>query len=147
MPNTTTIATFPHGKVVKTTHMSNAPVTEEEAHPQKAFVKKKTIFRFYQVIWYVLTVVEVLLAFRILLKALGANPLSGFTSFVYALTDPLALPFQGILVSTGNGVQLLEWSTILAGVVYFLVAYGIVALLQFVKPVSQEEVEESVDEV
>lgn len=137
----TTISSQP--RVIKTTK-----VVESHTHSsQKEFAEKKTIFRSYQVIWYVLSVVEVLLIFRIVLKALGANPFSGFVSLVYAITDPLALPFQGILRTSVSGGNVIEWSTVIAAAVYLLLAYGLVALLQFLKPVSQEEVEQTVDTV
>jgi len=144
MAQVTTISTTRPEQVVKRTKIIDSS-TEEE--PKKTLAQKKTIFRFYQVIWYILTIVEALLIFRILLKALGANPFSGFTAFVYGLTDPLALPFQGILRNSISGGSVIEWSTVIAAVVYFLIAYGLVTFLQFVKPVSQEEVEQTVDEV
>lgn len=116
------------------------PEIKTEA-PQKVFDKKKKIFRLYQVIWYVLGVIEVLLTFRIILKLLGANPLSGFTSFIYAISNPFALPFAGILGITGSLGMIFEWSTLIAMAVYAIVAYGIVTLFQLVKPANQEEVE------
>src|SRR3989344_4041747 len=86
--------------------------------PQKAYQKKKIIFRTYQIVWYIVGVIEVLLFFRIILKALGANPFSGFTKLVYALSDPLALPFAGIFRVTVSEGSVFEWSTFIAGIVY-----------------------------
>ena len=133
----------PH-QVVKTTKVVHPDVVGEQ--PQKVFAQKKTIFRFYQIIWYILGVIETLLLLRFVLKMIGANPFSGFVSFVYAVSDPFALPFQGIVPSVVSGVNVIEWSTIIAAVVYFLLAYGIIELFQFIKPVSPHEVEEAVDD-
>lgn len=130
-------------KVIKTTKQIVPPVRTE--HPQKVFEKKKTIFRFYQVIWYILTIIEFLLVFRFFLKAFGASPFSGFTSLIYALTDPLSIPFQGIFRASISGTYVLEWSTLIAMLVYALLAYGLVELFQFVKPVTPDEVEQTVD--
>jgi hypothetical protein len=113
--------------------------------PQKEYQTKKVIFRTYQVIWYVLGIIEVVLAFRVLLKLLGANTQSGFTSFIYAISNPFALPFSGILGITGTSGMVFEWSTLIAMAVYAIVAYGIVALFQLVKPTNKEEVEQTVD--
>ena len=113
--------------------------------PQKEYQTKKAIFRTYQVIWYILGIIEVLLAFRIILKFLGANTQSGFTSFIYAISNPFALPFAGILGITGISEMVLEWSTLIAMAVYAIVAYGIVALFQLIKPTNSEEVEQTVD--
>jgi uncharacterized protein YggT (Ycf19 family) len=112
---------------------------------QKEYQTKKAIFRTYQIIWYILGIIEVLLAFRIILKLLGASTQSGFTSFIYAISSPFALPFAGILGKTGISGMILEWSTLIAMAVYAIVAYGIVKFFQLVKPTNPEEVEQTVD--
>lgn len=140
----TTVSTTHPQQVTKTTKVIQPSIVEE--HPQKVFEKKKTIFRFYQIVWYILSVIEILLAFRVALKAIGANPFSGFVTLEYAITDPFALPFQGIIKASVNGMSIIEWSTMIAAVVYLLIAFGLVELLQVIKPVSQEEVEHTVDE-
>ncbi len=129
--------------VEKTTVSS--PTQVKTGSPQKEYQTKKAIFRTYQVIWYILGIVEVLLAFRVLLKLLGANSQSGFTSFIYGISNPLALPFAGILGVTGISTMLLEWSTLIAMAVYAIVAYGLVALFQMVKPTNPQEVDQTID--
>ena len=140
----TTISKSTPTQVVKTTKQVTPPVQTES--PQKTFTKKKAIFRTYQIIWYFLGIIELLLGFRMTLKALGANPFSGFTNLIYAISDPFARPFQGIFGTTvvPQG-SVFEWSTLIAAFVYFLIAYGIVELIQLVKPVTKEEVEQTVD--
>lgn len=112
---------------------------------QKEYKTKKAIFRSYQIIWYILGVIEALFAFRVILKLLGANAFSGFTSFIYAVSGPFALPFAGILGTTVSASSVFEWSTLIAMVVYFIVAYGIIAFFQLVKPTNPEEVGQTVD--
>lgn len=129
---------------VENTTTEVTPGIKQEA-PQKVFDKKKRIFRINQVIWYILGTVEVVLAFRILLKLLGANAYSGFTSFIYAISNPFALPFAGVLGITGVSEMILEWSTLIAMAVYAILAYGIVALFQMIKPTNPEEVKQAVD--
>jgi uncharacterized protein YggT (Ycf19 family) len=114
-------------------------------HPQKTYAKKKALFRTYQVIWYVLGVIEALLVFRIILKALGANPTSGFTNLIYTLSNPLALPFKGIFQTAVVQGSVFEWSTIIAGIVYAVLAYGLIQLFQLVKPTNPQEVDQKVD--
>ncbi len=130
--------------VVKTTKKVTPAVKTE--HPQVVYNKKKALFRTYQIIWYILGIIEVLLAFRFALKMLGANPASGFANMIYAITTPLAAPFQGILgttpVTTGS---FFEWTTLLAAIVYAIIAAGIVQMLQFFKPTDPEEVSSVVD--
>jgi hypothetical protein len=119
------------------------PLIKEEA-PQKVYDQKKRIFRINQIVWYILGFVEMLLAFRIVLKILGADPNIGFTSFMYSITGPLALPFRGVLVESVNGTSVIEWSSVFAVIVYLVIAGGLVYLLDLVNPVSQEEVEAAV---
>lgn len=113
------------------------------AAPQKIYETKKTIFRFNQVIWYVLGLVEVLLIFRVVLKALGANPYVGFTSLIYSITNPLAAPFSGILGVFISGNSTIEWSTVIAAVVYVCIAWGLVYLLNLIYPITPRDVEQS----
>lgn len=116
-----------------------------ERAAERQFERKRHIFRAYQVVWYVAGVIEVLLAFRLLLRALGANPASGFSQFIYGVSGPFAIPFVGVVAPTVAGRAVIEWSTLLAMLVYMVVAFGIVKLMQFVKPVEAEEVERTVD--
>jgi hypothetical protein len=130
---------------VKQTKVIHEPLVKTE-HPQEIYETKKTIFRSHQVIWYLLGVLEVLLGFRIALKAIGADPTSGFASLVYALSNPFAVPFMGVIkpsVNFQNGT-IIEWSTILAMLVYFLIAWGIMSLIHMLRPVTPEEVDQAI---
>lgn len=140
---TTTVSTPQSHQVVRQTSVVKPAVATGSA--QKTYETKKAIFRSYQIIWYILGVIEVLLAFRIVLKLLGASPYSGFTNMIYSLSNPFALPFAGILGTTMSTTLVFEWSTLIAMAVYAVVAYGIVAFFQLVKPTNQAEVEQSVD--
>jgi hypothetical protein len=139
----TTISRPNTQQVVRQTRVVTPKVETES--PREQYQTKKAIFRTYQIIWYILGIIEVLLAFRIILKFLGANAEIGFTSFIYAISNPFALPFAGILGVTGISSMIFEWSTFLAMIVYAIITYGIVALFQLVKPTNPEEVNNTVD--
>lgn len=142
----TTVQTAdPQQQVIKTT--TTVPPVIKTEHPQQVFQKKKAIFRIHQIIWYVLAVIEVLLGFRMTLMALGANPASGFTNAIYAISNLFALPFRGILPPSVSGSSVIEWSTIIAGIVYAVIAYGIMHLILILKPVTPQEVSQNVDSV
>ena len=140
----TTVSRSAPAQVTQTTKTVTPPPVQTE-HPQKVFEKKKVIFRSYQIIWYILGIIEILLIFRFLLKMIGANPFSGFTNLIYTLSNPLALPFIGVVSPMVSGTSVFEWSTVIAGMVYLLLAYGIVQLFQFIKPVTPDEVNKEVD--
>src|SRR5476649_1240286 len=133
-----TVDDQPVSQTVKKTTQVGEPQAKGEA-PQKVYEKKKTIFRFNQVIWYILGLIEVLLVFRIVLKLLGANPLVGFTNLIYMVTTPLAAPFLGILRVTVSGTSVFEWSTIIAAFVYLCIAWGIVYLLELIYPITPND--------
>ncbi|MFZ2026669.1 MAG: hypothetical protein WAV30_05265 [Microgenomates group bacterium] len=127
-------------KVVKKTIKQTEPEVVGEA-PQKVYEKKKTILRSNQIIWYILGFIEVLLTFRLFLKMIGANQYVGFTSLIYSITAPLALPFSGVVGISATGSSILEWSTIIAGIVYLCVAWGLVYLLEIVYPITPRDIE------
>ncbi len=144
-PNTTreevtTINTSSSPQVVKRT-TTQVDTQAKGDNPQKVYDKKRTIFRFNQVIWYLLGLVEVLLIFRVVLKILGANASVGFTSLIYSITTPLAAPFSGILGLSVTGSTIIEWSTIIAGIVYLCFAWGLVYLLDLIYPITPKDVE------
>ena len=100
----------------------------------------KPLYRGTQIVWYILGIVEVLLAFRFLLKLFGANSGAGFTSFVYGVTYVFAQPFlyvfQNTQIITGS---IFEWTTLLAMLVYYLIALGIIRMFLMSKSVSTPE--------
>lgn len=127
-------------QVIKKTTKQAEPEAKGEA-PQKVFEKKKTIFRFSQIIWYILGFIEVLLLFRVVLKLLGANSSIGFTSLIYGITAPLANPFSGILGLSITGNSVIEWSTIIAAIVYLCVAWGLIYFLEMIYPITPKDIE------
>lgn len=100
----------------------------------------KTLYRGTQFVWYVLGIIEVLLAFRFVLKLLGVNSAAGFTSFIYGTTYAFAAPFLSVFKSsqivTGS---VFEWTTLLAMIVYWIIGSGIIKLFLMGKTVSTPE--------
>lgn len=94
---------------------------------------EKGSFTARRLIYYVLGLLEILLAFRLILKLLGANPGSGFVAFIYSITHIFLTPFTAIFRSAvTDGIEttaVFEPSTMIAMVVYALIAWGIVKLL------------------
>lgn len=99
----------------------------------------KPLYRGTQIVWYILSILEILLAFRFVLKLLGANPVAGFTSFIYGVTYFFAAPFLSVFGITRVEGSIFEWTTILAMFVYWIIAVGIIKLLLMGKTVSTPE--------
>ncbi|MDA8229358.1 MAG: YggT family protein [Desulfitobacterium hafniense] len=86
-----------------------------------------------KIIYYILGFLEVLFVFRLIFKILGANPQSTFVAMIYSITKLFIAPFIGIFrmaVSKGIETQsVLEPTLIIAMIVYALLAWGIVKLI------------------
>lgn len=106
----------------------------------------KPLFRGTQIVWYILWLLEALLAFRFVLKLLDANPTAGFTSFIYTLSSPFAAPFLAVFPSTRVQGSIFEWTTLLAMLVYWLIATAIVRLFLMGKTVSTPEAAEKLND-
>lgn len=91
-----------------------------------------------KIVYYILGVLEVLFAFRLMFKLLGANPQSLFVSFIYSVSQAFLVPFNGIFrsaVTKGIEAQsVLEPTTIIAMIVYAIIAWGIVKLIEISRP-------------
>jgi hypothetical protein len=106
----------------------------------------KPLYRGTQIVWYILGIIEVLLAFRFVLKLLGANSTAGFTSFVYGVTYIFATPFLNVFRVSRIEGSIFEWTTLLAMFVYLVLAYGIIKLLLIGKTVSTPEAADKLNE-
>jgi hypothetical protein len=88
--------------------------------------------RAVEMTYLVFGLIEGLLAIRLILKLLGANPQAGFTNFVYGLTDFFMAPFRNLLPVVGTGSSsgaVLETSVVIAIIVYALIAWVVARLI------------------
>ena len=94
-------------------------------------------------IYYLLGALEILLAFRLILKLTGASMSSGFVSMIYGLSNIFIWPFEGIFRrGFAPGVEttaVLEPATLVALIVYAIVAWGIVKLVRIASGNQQVE--------
>jgi hypothetical protein len=82
-----------------------------------------------RLIWFLTGLLLVGLVLRFLFKATGANAGSGFVSFVYNSTAVFVAPFRGIFTDSVSGNNVFEVSTLVAIVVWALVAFFVTWLL------------------
>lgn len=90
------------------------------------------VARISGLIWLLFGVIEALIGLRIILKFIAANPTSDFARFLYSLTDVFLAPFAGLVGSPviGNGV--IEIYSMIAIVVYALLAWLVVRLFRLI---------------
>jgi len=93
-------------------------------------------------VYFFFGIAEILLAFRLILKLTGASISSAFVWLIYGLTGIFILPFEGIFRrGYAQGVEttsVLEPSTIVAIIVYVVLAWGIVKLLRILSGEQQQ---------
>lgn len=112
-------------------------IKENAPTPVAATAKDKDATGFQTVeylIYFFFGVLEILLLFRLILRVAGANTGSAFVGFIYSVTGIFIAPFEGIFRrGTTQGVEttaVFEPSTIIAIIVFAVVAWGIVKLVQ-----------------
>lgn len=82
-----------------------------------------------RVIWFIAGVIIAFLALRVILQLLAANQGNGFVDFVYAVGGFFAAPFFGIFgYQPTYGQSTLEISSIVAIIIYALIAWGLARL-------------------
>lgn len=83
------------------------------------------------IVRYLFGVLEALLALRFGLSLLGANTDNGFANLIYTVTYPFVAPFFGLFgYKLQYGVARFEFETLVAMVVYGLIAYAITRLMR-----------------
>ena len=91
--------------------------------------RRRTSYKLVQGIWLLFGIVEGILAIRFILKLLGANEAAGFASFIYGASGPFIAPFSNLFANPGSGGSVLELTTLVAIIVYLLVAWMVVKLV------------------
>ena len=129
-------------QTVVTKELNNVPVAQNSV---KSVTKTKlsNTQQIEQILYFALGALEVLLAFRFVLKLTGASPSSSFVQFIYNLSGVFILPFEGIFrraVSQGiETASIIEPATLVALVVYAILVWGIIVLIRMLSGEAQPE--------
>ena len=105
------------------------PVTTSSTSRTAVYRESTSSNRTIQIIWWVVGLLDTLIAIRFLLKVFGANP-APFVRFMYDLTWPLVAPFHGIFNSDQVGRSVFEPESLVAIVIYLLIGWGVVSLIR-----------------
>jgi glucan phosphoethanolaminetransferase (alkaline phosphatase superfamily) len=94
-------------------------------------------------VYFIFGALEILLAFRLILKLLGASASSSFVSAIYNVSQAFIWPFEGIFSkATTQGAEttaVFEPATLVAIIVYSLIAFGIVQVIRILSGEKQSE--------
>jgi hypothetical protein len=116
---------------------ASAPVSAPTSAPAPAPIERASAsepgsynFRAAAIVGFIVGAVDVLIAARFLGKLFGASSGSAFVSAVYSVSAPIVAPFTGIFGDTGNKTNTFETASLVAIVVYAVIAWGIVVLIR-----------------
>lgn len=106
--------------------MTNERMTEVKSVQQEPEREQRIFsFKITQLIWLALGILEGLIALRIGLKLIGANPESPIVSLIYGFTYLFLFPFEGMTATPAAGSMVLELSSLFAMVIYALIAWAV----------------------
>jgi hypothetical protein len=81
-------------------------------------------FKATQLIWLVLGILEAMIALRVMFKLIGVNAGNTFATLLYNVTDIFVAPFTSLIGAPAAAGMVLEISSIIAMIVYFLIAWA-----------------------
>jgi uncharacterized membrane protein len=89
-------------------------------------------FQFNRIMWSMLAFLEILLAFRVVLRMIAANPNSGFAVLIYGITGIFVGPFNGLIATPSSGGSSLEVTTLIAMAIYAMIFWGVAYVIRIV---------------
>jgi hypothetical protein len=105
----------------KMTNYRDVRTTEHEEGREQRFAT----FKATQLIWLLLTFLEAVLALRVIFKLIGVNAANPFATLLYGFTNFFVAPFASLTGAPAAYGMVLEISTIIAMIVYFLIAWAL----------------------
>lgn len=90
---------------------------------------RESVYKVVQFVWLLFGALEGLIAIRMALKLIGANPNSWFAALVYQLSDLFLWPFQNLTLNPSFGNFVFEITSLIALLVYALIGWGLVRLI------------------
>jgi len=96
--------------------------------PSVEEVRQENISRASQIVWYIVSLIEALLALRLIFSLFNAREI-GFTDFLYSLTNPLLAPFRGIFPAPGTDIGFFDTATLLAMLMVALIGWALSSLI------------------
>jgi YggT family protein len=90
---------------------------------------RESVYKVSQIIWLLFGGLEALIGIRVILLLIGANPVNGFTAFIYQVTQLFLWPFQSLIANPSFQNMTLEVTSIIAMIVYALLGWIIVRMI------------------
>jgi uncharacterized protein YggT (Ycf19 family) len=105
--------------------------------------ERVALYRLVRLVDYIVYIIVSLLLLRFVLKLFGANSATPFVDFIYSIAGFFLAPFQFIFANSAapEPGSVIEWSVLVAIIVYWLIAVAITKLIAGARPVSRVEAE------
>ncbi|MCL5995689.1 MAG: YggT family protein [Chloroflexi bacterium] len=113
-------------------HQETTYTPPEPTPGELAWRRRHQLARVTQIIWLVTGILEGFLGVRFLLRLIAANPNAGFSQLIYGLTSLFLAPFFDITATPTFAGAALEVFTLIAMIVYALLAWAIVRVIWIV---------------
>jgi len=105
-----------------------ADTTDAQVSSPRGGQNRSSYYRIGNIIYIIFGLLELLLMFRFIFLLLGANQANGFVNFIYSLSQPFVAPFYGIFGTVSYSKAVLDPATIVAAVIYAIVAWVIIRI-------------------
>ena len=114
-----------------TTQQPGYAATEQITHDIAA-ERRQIWFQITRALWTILSILEIILVIRFILKLIAANPSNSFAEFMYKISAPFVGPFTNLIGNPGSGGMIFEVTTLIALLIYALFFWIIVRLLRII---------------
>jgi YggT family protein len=106
----------------------------DHQHVERVVVDKNAeaarfAYRLSALVWLMFGILISGIGLRVFLKLIGANPANLFAQFVYSVTDIFLWPFYGLTGTPSANGMVLEIPSIIAMLVYAIIAWVIARLI------------------
>ena len=103
-----------------TSYQETRTTEHEQGRGQRVATFKAT-----QMIWLLLGLLEAAIALRIVFKLIAVNAANSFAKLLYGVTNLFLAPFKSLVGNPTSGGNVLEITSVIAMLVYLLIAWGI----------------------
>src|SRR5512140_1911186 len=112
-------------RVKQQSGLERREVVTEDVNAQRLL----TVQRISAFVALLFSILEGLIGLRVLLKLMEANPRNAFATSIYNFTGLFLAPFSGLTINPSAGGMVLEITSLIAMIVYALLAWAIIRLI------------------
>ena len=106
--------------------MSNNRISEVQTTQKEPDRERRILtFKATQLVWLLLGILEALIALRVVFKLIAVNAANPFATLLYNVTGLYVAPFASLVGAPAAGGMVLEISSVIAMVVYALIAWAV----------------------